>query len=453
MYMRLSEISDCLQGKRSGIDIAVASFGIDTRALKTGDMYIAIKGANFDGNDFVVQAEEAGACALLVQREVDTVLPAVRVADTRAALGQLARQWRSKAAIPVIGITGSNGKTTVKEMTAAILGINAPVLFTKGNLNNDLGVPLTLLRLQDAHRYAVIEMGANHPGEIRYTGAIAQPDVAIVNNVGAAHLEGFGSLDGVAAAKGELVQSLGDDGVAVLNADDAYFGLWKNLAAGRRVVSFGIGNGADVTAADVRMAVAAQRFVTEFDLRYAGRSQPVQLRLAGQHNVINALAASAACLSLGLGMEQISVGLTTVEPVTGRLRPLLTSQGNLLIDDTYNANPSSLQAALQVLLQCPGEPWLVLGAFGELGPDSPAIHARMGETIKAMGVKRLFATGTNAEQTARAFGVNAEFFPLQQDLIAALEAQLKGREAILVKGSRAQKMELVVKALVDNFRT
>jgi UDP-N-acetylmuramoyl-tripeptide--D-alanyl-D-alanine ligase len=452
MHMQLSDINDCLQGSRSGADVAVSSFSIDTRTLQPGDLYIAIKGGNFDGNDFVALAEQSGAVAAIVQRQVETQLPVIQVGDTLLALGYLAKLWRRKAAIPVVGITGSNGKTTVKEMTAAILDDSGEILFTKGNLNNDIGVPLTLLRMQEGHRYAVIEMGANHPGEIRYVGSIAQPDVAVINNVGAAHLEGFGDSAGVARAKGELVQSLGEDGVAVLNADDAYFEYWRSLAAGRRILSFGIDQDADVRASEIRIAVAEKRFVTEFTLNYAGQSVPVQLRLAGRHNVSNALAASAACLALGIGLQQIRAGLAKAQPVTGRLQPLLTRQGNMLIDDTYNANPSSLQAALQVLMQCPGEPWLVLGAFGELGPGSPELHAQMGETIKAAGVKRLLATGTNAEQTVRTFGEGAQFFAAQQDLIAALEMQLKPHTAILVKGSRAQKMELVAKALVDNFR-
>lgn len=450
--MLLSDISDCLQGARSGADVAVASFSIDTRSLRPGDLYIAIKGENYDGNNFIALAEQAGAAAALLQRQVETRLPAIQVADTRKALGELAMLWRRKAAIPVVGITGSNGKTTVKEMTAAILGCGAETLFTQGNLNNDIGVPLTLLRIQDAHRYAVIEMGANHPGEIRYTGMIAQPDVGVINNVGAAHIEGFGDLDGVAKAKGEIVQALGNDGIAVLNADDAYFGYWQTLASGRRILSFGLTESADVGASEIRMAVTEGRFFTEFKLHHAGQSFPVQLRLAGRHNVANALAASAACLALGIGPEQILAGLAKAAPVRGRLQPLVTRRGNMLIDDTYNANPASLQAALQVLTQCPGEPWLILGAFGELGPDSPQLHAQMGETIKAAGVKRLFATGVNAEQTVRVFGNGAAFFAAQEDLIAALDGQLQGNETLLVKGSRAQKMEGVAKALVDNFR-
>ncbi|MGR8934623.1 MAG: UDP-N-acetylmuramoyl-tripeptide--D-alanyl-D-alanine ligase [Gammaproteobacteria bacterium] len=452
MHMQLSDISACLGGALNGSDVAVSAVSIDTRTLQRGDLYVAIKGENFDGNDFVAQAEQAGAAAALLQRKVDTGLPVVHVADTRLALGELAKIWRRKAAIPVVGVTGSNGKTTVKEMIAAILGGNADVLFTKGNLNNEIGVPLTLLRLQDAHRYAVIEMGANHPGEIRYTASIAQPDVALINNVGAAHIEGFGDIDGVAAAKGELVQSLGVGGIAVLNADDAYFEYWQTLAAGRQIVSFGLSGNADVTASQIRLSISENRFVTEFTLHYAGQCYPLQLQLAGRHNVSNALAASAACLALGVEAQQIRSGLAKVLPVTGRLQPLSTRQGNLLIDDTYNANPASLHAALQVLQQCPGEAWVILGAFGELGPESPQMHAQMGETIKRAGVKRLFATGVNADQTVRAFGNGAEFFNAQTDLIAALQAQLMGREAVLIKGSRAQKMERVAQALVDNFR-
>ncbi len=494
---------------------------------------MAIKGHNFDGNEFVAEAEQAGAVAAIVHQGITATamegghdcsrqssafppsmavrsvgisttawkqddckdaggratqgavaeveqrmeqlprelmrptIPHIVVDDTRLALAELAGVWRKKAAVSVVGITGSNGKTTVKEMVAAILSVNADTLFTQGNLNNDIGVPLTLLRLNEQHRYAVIEMGANHPGEIEYTSQYAQADVAIITNVGAAHIEGFGSIDGVAKAKGEIIQTLKRDGVAVLNRDDAYFDYWKSIAGTRKVISFGIDERAeasapahaprlrpagDVTAHSVKTEIINHAFATTFELVTAKGELTVKLKLAGRHNVVNALAAAAACLALDTDLQQIKQGLESVKPVTGRLQPLVSRLGNIVIDDTYNANSASLKAGLDVLANCDGKRWLVLGAFGELGPDSPKIHEQMGELIKSSGVVRLLAVGSDAGNTVKVFGEGATFFDTQNDLIEMLKQELKGDEAILIKGSRAQRMENVVAALVENFR-
>lgn len=450
--MQLTEINTIVHGRLYGNDIAVSSVSIDTRTLRAGELFIAIKGENFDGNDFIVQAEQAGAAAAIVQKNVRTGLSHIVVEDTRLALGSLARSWRERSGVKLVGITGSNGKTTVKEMIAAILAVNAEVLYTRGNLNNDIGVPLTLLGLQPQHQYAVVEMGANHPGEIRYTSTCAKPDVALITNVGPAHIEGFGDMDGVSRAKGEIIESLGRDGTAILNADDRYFSSWRRLAGQRPVISFGVSRGADVRATDICSGVTDNQFVTEFNLHAAGARTAVKMALAGKHNVINALAAAAACLALGIELPQIRQGLERVRPVTGRLQPLLSRQGSIVIDDSYNANPASLKAALEVLMACDGEPWLVLGAFGELGRESGKIHEQMGELVRSMGVARVLATGADAEQTVRAFGEGARFFDSQEGLIAALNDQLQGHEAVLIKGSRAQRMEKVAAALVDNFR-
>jgi len=309
-----------------------------------------------------------------------------------------------------------------------------------------------LLRLNEQHRYAVIEMGANHPGEIEYTSQYAQADVAIITNVGAAHIEGFGSVDGVAKAKGEIIQTLKQDGVAVLNRDDAYFDSWKSIAGTRKVISFGIDERADVTAHSVKTEIINHAFATTFELVTAKGELTVKLKLAGRHNVVNALAAAAACLALDTDLQQIKQGLESVKPVTGRLQPLVSRLGNIVIDDTYNANSASLKAGLDVLANCDGKRWLVLGAFGELGPDSPKIHEQMGELIKSSGVVRLLAVGSDAGNTVKVFGEGATFFDTQHDLIEMLKQELKGDEAILIKGSRAQRMENVVAALVENFR-
>jgi UDP-N-acetylmuramoyl-tripeptide--D-alanyl-D-alanine ligase len=352
----------------------------------------------------------------------------------------------------VVGITGSNGKTTVKEMVAAILAVNAPVLFTQGNLNNDIGVPLTLLRLNEQHRYAVIELGANHAGEIAYTSTYTQADVVIITNAGGAHLEGFGSLEGVASAKGEIIETLKKDGIAVINQDDDYFDYWKSVAGNRQIISFGLNERADVTAKTIATEIRNNTFVTTFDLVTALGTIAIILELAGQHNVVNALAATAASLALGLNLKQIKQGLESVKPVTGRLQPLVSRLGNIVIDDTYNANSASLKAGLDVLANFTGKPWLVLGAFGELGPDSPKIHEEMGTFIKDIGVVRLLAVGEDSRNTVQAFGTGATFFEKQQDLIDVLKQELTGDETILIKGSRAQHMENVVAALVENFR-
>ncbi|MGZ5008104.1 MAG: UDP-N-acetylmuramoyl-tripeptide--D-alanyl-D-alanine ligase [Methylobacter sp.] len=456
MTMMLSEIAACVQGKLVGEDKAISSVSIDTRAIKPGQLYVAIKGHNFDGNDFVAEAEQAGAAAAIVHQGVSATVSHIVVDDTRLALAKLAGAWRKKAQVSVVGITGSNGKTTVKEMVAAILGASDPAqgntLFTQGNLNNDIGVPLTLLRLNEQHRYAVIEMGANHPGEIEYTSQYAQADVVIITNVGPAHIEGFGSVDGVAKAKGEIIRTLKQDGVAVLNRDDVYFDYWQSIAGTRKVVSFGMDAGADVTAHSVKTEVVDNAFATTFELVTVEGALPVKLKLAGRHNVVNALAATAASLMLGIELRQIKQGLESVKPVTGRLQPLVSQLGNIVIDDTYNANSASLKAGLDVLANCDGKHWLVLGAFGELGPESPAIHEEMGELIKSSGVARLLAIGSDARNTVKAFGKGAAFFDTQHDLIEVLKHELNGDEVILIKGSRAQRMENIAAALVENFR-
>ena len=452
MNMMLSEIAACVQGKLVGEDVAISSVSIDTRAIKPGQLYVAIKGHNFDGNEFVAEAAQTGAVGAIVHQGIATTISHIVVDDTRLALAELAGVWRKKATVSVVGITGSNGKTTVKEMVAAILSVNGNTLFTQGNLNNEIGVPLTLLRLNEQHRYAVIEMGANHPGEIEYSSQYAQADVAIITNVGAAHIEGFGSVDGVAKAKGEIIQTLKQDGVAVLNRDDVYFDYWKSTAGTRKVISFGMDAQADVTADSIKAEIIDHAFATTFELVTAAGALTVQLKLAGRHNVVNALAATAACLALGIDLKQIKQGLESVKPVTGRLQSLVGRLGNIVIDDTYNANSASLKAGLDVLANCEGKHWLVLGAFGELGPESSKIHEQMGKVIKLSGVVRLLAVGSDARNTVKAFGEGATFFDTQNELIEVLKQELKGDEAVLIKGSRAQRMENVVAALVENFR-
>ena len=450
--MRLSEINKIVHGYQYGKDVQIDGVGIDTRTLQAGELYVAIKGEQFDGNDFVNKAEMAGASAALVQKKIQTGLPKILVDDTRIALAELAAAKRKHFGLALIAITGSNGKTTVKEMTAAILSVNSKVLYTLGNLNNDIGVPLTLLRLDEQHQYAVIEMGANHPGEIRHLTHCAQPTISVINNVGSAHIEGFGDIEGVSREKGEIIAGLDAQGVAVLNRDDAYFSAWKDIAGERQVISFGLGKNADVRAIEIKQGIHNKQFLTEFMLEFAGQSEPVQMTLAGKHNVLNALAASAACLATGVDLLQIRQGLSKVKPVSGRLQPLAGRLDNIVIDDSYNANPASLAVALDVLLSCDGIPWLVLGAFGELGSESRKIHQQMGDLIKQKKVVRVFATGADTQETIRVFGHGGQYFESKDDLIKTLNKELTGKEVVLIKGSRVQRMEEVAKTLVENFR-
>jgi UDP-N-acetylmuramoyl-tripeptide--D-alanyl-D-alanine ligase len=447
--MRLSELAEITAGELHGSDPEFTTASIDTRTLKSGDLYVAIRGARFDGNEFVAEAAKAGACASVVERFADCDLPQLRVADGRLALGRLGAAWRQRWQGQVVGITGSNGKTTVKEMVAGVLGVAAPALKTEGNLNNDYGVPLTLLKLRPEHRYAAIEMGANHHGEIAYVGGLAAPDVAIIANAGAAHLEGFGSLEGVARGKGELIGALPSTGVAVLNADDRFYDYWCGLAGGRTVLGFGFSEAADVCAdpASIAMGWGEAGFRTSFDLVYKGERFPMALALAGRHNVANALAAAGAALILGLDMEQIRSGLARIAPVSGRLEPVRGLRGSLLINDAYNANPTSFGAALEVLVGLPSEPWAALGAFGELGDASPELHAAIGRQAKSLGIKRLFTVGPSADRAAEAFGEGAVHCATQGELIERLGAGLSAGVSVLVKGSRSQKMDKVVEAL------
>jgi UDP-N-acetylmuramoyl-tripeptide--D-alanyl-D-alanine ligase len=453
MKLQLSDIAQAVKGQLSGENLTVIGAGIDTRTLQPGNLYIAIKGQHFDGHDFADQAIQAGATAMLVSRLLPVTLPQILVADTHLALAELAGFWRKQLPVKIAGVTGSNGKTSVKEMIAAIFGTRGNTLYTQGNLNNDIGVPLTLLRLNESHRFAVIEMGANHPGEIAYTSRYAQADVSVINNVGPAHIEGFGSIEGVANTKAEIFENLAPEGIAVLNRDDTFYDFWLTEKVGsRKTVSFGLTDKADVRAENIHSQLDSQGFVTCFNLITQSGTTFIRLNLAGEHNVKNALAATAVALQFGISLSDIKGGLEQMKPVTGRMQSLLGKKGNIVIDDTYNANPASLKAALQAINQCQQPIWLALGAFGELGSDSAKIHTEMGAMIKAMSVDRLFACGELARNTVNAFGPNGQFFDQQTDLINALDQASTGEEIILIKGSRSQKMENVAAALVDNFR-
>lgn len=438
----LSTACHWLEARMIGQDVTVNGVCTDSRHITPGSLFIALRGPHHDGHQHVAAAAAAGAVAALVEQPVDCAIPQIIVADSHQALGRLAAAWRRELATPLVAVTGSNGKTTVKEMCAAILGEAGETLATRGNLNNDIGVPLTLLRLQKAHHFGVIEMGANHPGEIAYLTTLTRPQVAILNNAATAHLEGFGSLEGVARAKAEIFQGLDENGVAVINADDSFAPLWRELTTSRQVLTFGLEQTADVTAhwqGDVygsRLEVTTP--LSEFRL---------DLALPGRHNVMNALAAIAAATALNIESEQIVAGLESMKAVGGRLQVRRARNGATLLDDSYNANPASLRAGIRVLAECSGQRYLALGDMGELGEEAAELHRQVGDEARRAGLDRLYACGVLSRTATDAFGENGHFFEQQQQLIEALIPEMQRDVTILVKGSRSSRMERVVEAL------
>ena len=447
----LSDLARRIGGSLLGEDAAFARVVTDTRQLRQGDLFVALKGERFDGHDYVLRAASLGAIGSLVSQAVAGAPSQVLAVDTLGALQAYAKSWRADFTLPVIGVTGSSGKTTTKQMLAAVCAARGPVLATEGNLNNHIGLPLTLLRLREEYRSAVIEMGASAGGEIALLADLARPDIGIVTQAGDAHLEGFGSRDGVARGKGELFTALGGRGVAVINRDDVYFDLWRELAGGSTVLSFGLSPQAHVRAENIHGEPAHAPTGTVFTLITPQGRARVELPLPGRHNVLNALSAAAAGLALGLDVAAIAGGLAEVRPVAGRLNWLGTPQGARLLDDSYNANPTSLRAALDLLAGLPGSRWLVLGDMRELGGDEVAIHEEAGRTARALGIDRLYTVGALAQHAAAGFGAQAHHFSTAEALIEALRDELAAADAakvaLLVKGSRSSRMERVVAAL------
>jgi UDP-N-acetylmuramoyl-tripeptide--D-alanyl-D-alanine ligase len=442
MAMQLAEAASLLDARCTATDVSFRGVSTDTRGLEPGSLYFALRGPNFDGHDFIEAARERGAAAAAVSRDCSTSLPLLRVPDTRLALGRLAMHWRNRFDLPVVAVTGSNGKTTVRAMTTAILSRCGQTLSTRGNLNNEIGLPLTLARLSANDDYAVLEMGANHPGEIARLAGIAQPTIAVVTNAGPAHLEGFGSLDGVARSKGEVFTRLESHAIAVINAEDAFAPLWRRLAGHCRVLDFGLDEPAAVHAAwdgdaegsDIRMETP--RGALE-----------LHLSLPGRHNVMNALAAAAASLAAGAGLAAIREGLESLAPVAGRFNRRRLPGNVTVIDDTYNANPDSLQAGLEALALAGGQTWLVLGDMGELGTGSASLHREAGRRAQVLGIDRLYTLGSLAREAAEAFAGPGGAYDELDELLAALRRDLSGPLYILVKGSRSMRMERVVTAL------
>lgn len=431
-----------------GADAAYLRVCTDTRSVRAGDLFVALKGERFDAHDFVAQAAAQGAVGALVSRTLDAPIAQIVVPETLQALQALAASWRADFELPLIAVTGSNGKTTTKQLLAALFAARGPVLATEGNLNNHIGVPLTLLKLCGDHRTAVVEMGASAAGEIDLLARLAAPTVGIITQAGDAHLEGFGSRAGVAKAKGELFAVL-RDGTAVINADDAYVGLWKQLAGSNRIVTFGFAAHADVRAENLRSSAEGNQFTL---LTPEGAAE-VSLPLPGRHNIANALAAAAAGVALGLPAPLIAQGLQRVEAPKGRVVSHRTSEGGRVIDDSYNANPSSLAAAMTMLSKEPGRRVLVLGDMAELGPTAAALHARAGTEAKALGLDALFTLGTLSAEAARVFGIGGKTFTELDALVAALKPLLNKGTTVLVKGSRSARMERVVAGLLQTPET
>jgi UDP-N-acetylmuramoyl-tripeptide--D-alanyl-D-alanine ligase len=445
--MRLHEVAKALNARAIGADVEFDVVSTDSRNLPAGALFIALRGERFDGHRFAAQALAQGAAAVMIDDKADLGLsPAIVVPDTRLALGQLAAWHRSRMPARVLAITGSNGKTTVKEMLAAILKAQAgepAVLATTGNLNNDIGMPLTLLRLTPEHRFAVLEMGMNHPGELDYLSRLARPDAALVNNALRAHLEGLGSVEAVARAKGEIYAGLQDDGVALVNTDDPQAAVWRGLAGGRRIVEFGLAQG------EVRADCRLHDFSSELTLHMPTGDVALTLNVPGLHNVRNALAAAAMAHVAGVSPSRIAQGLTSYAGVKGRLQPHPCILGARLIDDTYNANPDSVAAAIAVLAAQPGKRILVLGDMGELGADAAGLHREIGETAKRSGLDRLLCLGELTVNTVQAFGAGAMHFERIEELLAETEQALGPDVTVLVKGSRFMQMERVVKSFVE----
>jgi UDP-N-acetylmuramoyl-tripeptide--D-alanyl-D-alanine ligase len=453
--MSLMEAALATGGMAVGGNPRIEGVSTDSRTLASGELFIALRGERFDGHAFVEAAAERGAAAVMVDAAWAEGrvphMPMLVVADTRLALGYLGAWWRAHFELPLVGITGSNGKTTVKEMTAAILRAQAlldgydpdlAVLATVGNLNNDIGLPQMLLRLHGTHRAAVIEMGMNHPGEIAYLTRLAQPTVALVNNAQRAHLAGLGGVAEVARAKGEIFDGLCSGGTAVINADDPFSALWREMNAGRRTLSFGLEQ-----PADVRGRAEQQALGSLLAIETPQGALEVALAVPGLHNARNALAATAAALATGATLDAVARGLTSFAGVKGRLQVRPVAGGALLIDDSYNANPDSVRAAIDVLAATPGKKILVLGDMGEIGGQAGQFHDEIGGYAKSQGVDVLFALGEHSELAARNFGAGGRHFGGVDALLSALQPELGADTVVLVKGSRFMRMERVANAV------
>ena len=440
-----------LDAEWCGEDVLFTGVSTDSRSVKSGDLFIALSGKNFDGNKFVSQAKYRGAVAAMVNQYSDIEenknlkIPMIIVKDTLLELGRLAAYWRGRFDIPLIAVTGSNGKTTVKEMIASILfqlvGKDSnKVLATTGNLNNEIGVPKMLLQLCKQHKYAVIEMGMNHLGEISYLTGLAKPTVALITNAGAAHIKGTGSVEAVASDKGEIFEGLDELGIAVINADDLNMQLWHKLAGNRSVIEFGLSK-------EVKVSGSYQLNLTytRMELKLPDGAIEIKLRVPGKHNVYNALAAAAASTAIGINKENIASGLELFGGVDWRLQQKKCQHGATMIDYSYNANPESVRAALSVLASAPGKKILILGDMGELGDNAVDFHECIGEEARLIGIDSLFTLGELSSHCVKKFGSGAQHFKNIEDLIVVVESVLASNVTLLVKGSRFMQMDRIVR--------
>ncbi len=442
--MKLSELFAILDQDFTGEDQVIHDISTDTRTLKQGDVFIALRGENFDGHDYLQQALEKGAIAAVVDHRVNIKLPQCLVEDTLRAYGKIARNHREKMKVKLAALTGSCGKTTVKAMLAEIFLRAGHTHATDKNFNNEVGVPQTILQITPEHGYAVIEMGANLPGEIKRSSETAQPDIAIITMVTLQHPEGMGDLDNIAREKGAILTSLRKSGTAILPKDDEYFHYWESLLEGQELITFGFDPEADVTA--TKMGKDALGHVNA-DIKTPTGSFHVQLKLLGRHNIYNALAATAAGVAAGLPLSDICAGLETMQPVDKRLKVYSGINQSTLIDDCYNASPTSIKAALEVLSQYQGERLWVFGDMAELADYADQCHREVGEAAKALGIDYVFAVGEKARITLKAFGEGGQHFTSKDALVAALTPKLHKNMTVLVKGSRGNKFETVVAAL------
>lgn len=421
---------------------------IDSRRLEPGNLFIALPGERVDGHDYLDEAKRKGAAAALVSRQTACDLPQLVVKDMVLAMGKMGAAWRDRFPIPFIAVTGSNGKTTLKNMIASILkaaclGNESQVLATVGTLNNHLGLPLTLARLNNTHRYAVIEMGMNHFGEIEYLTRLTKPNVTVITNAAASHLEGVGDLAGVARAKGEIFVGLSREGTAVLNKDDHFFNYWREQVGQRRMLSFGFDNTADI------QATLKESHETQLIALHTPKGNiDIQLPLLGKHNILNAMAAAAATIAVGVDLAAIKTGIESMVPAPGRMQRH-TIKNVTIIDDTYNANPFSLQAAIDTLATIPGNKVLVLGDMKELGHDATQLHHTAGKHIRAAGIQHLLTLGELSQHTSQAFGEGAKHYHTYDQLIADLTPLLNNPATVLVKGSRSMRMETIVKHFIE----
>ncbi len=445
--LSLSLIAASLDGELLSNDATFSSVSTDSRSLQANSLYVALKGERFDGHDFVAQAQDAGASGAVVSKKIHTTLPLLLVEDTHAALAKIGQINRNNSAATVAALTGSQGKTTVKEMAGAILSLTGSTLITEKNLNNTIGVPLTLLRLND-EKFAVIEMGANGRGEIDFSARAASPDVVLITKASAAHIEGFGSLQGIVDAKGEIIDHVRQGGVVILNADDPNVEQWKARASGKRCVFFGLdqSSGAEYCASAIDIAKNGQ---VNFTLNTPKGSMPVSLKLFGKHNIMNALAASALALEAGASLNDVSKGLAKLEPIKGRLKQLVGLRGSMILDDTYNASPDSFFSAIDVLMTFPGEKIVVAGDMKELGEESIESHKAVGSYAKKAGVSSLWATGEMSKLTVTSFGAEGAYFESQSELVDACKDIADSRIVFLIKGSRGAQMDVVVNQLVQ----